>query len=317
MPALYLLAGAATSTGQTSSGLEGPFSWERYSWQILTGVLLLVLQTILITALLAQHSRRAKAVRQLRQRESDLRRHQEEIHGLAGKLLTAREDERRLIARRLHDDLSQHAATIGIAVSSLRRKAAKSPAAPPVELAQLWDTALSLSEGLRDLSHQLHPALLEHMGLVAALRAHCEEFTRASGISVLSQMPSEILSIQPDVALCLYRIAQEALRNVAKYSGAHQASLVLSKADGEIRLTIADSGRGFDVAEARRRGGLGLTSMQERAKLVGGELFIDSAPNQGARVVARVPRKSKAPPVAPMAHRATVRWALTVTKGPA
>ena len=146
-----------------------------------------------------------------------------------------------------------------------------------------------LSSAVHDLSHQLHPTKLEQLGLVAAVRGLCNELGHAHGLGIefaAEQVPS---SIPDDTALCLYRIAQEALRNVIKHSGARHARVELRGSPDAISLRISDDGSGFDPDSAAGKGGLGLVSMRERLRLVGGEITIDSRPSGGARIDVRIP----------------------------
>jgi signal transduction histidine kinase len=147
-----------------------------------------------------------------------------------------------------------------------------------------------LSSFVHDLSHQLHPAKLEQFGLLAALRGLCKELTQSNGLSV-EFTHHEVPDVIPeDSALCLYRIAQEALQNVIKHSAAHHADVELSGSAGEICLRIVDDGAGFDSKLSDGKGGLGLVSMRERLRLVGGAIVIDSQLSGGTRIDVRVPR---------------------------
>ena len=125
---------------------------------------------------------------------------------------------------------------------------------------------------IRNLSHELHPGVLQHAGLVAALKGHCAEFGRQYPIEVTLSAVDGLDGIPQDVALCLYRVAQEALRNIAAHAAAHKAQVTLRSNEKGLELVIADDGQGFDLAEARDVGGLGLISLDERVRLIGGSL---------------------------------------------
>jgi two-component system sensor histidine kinase UhpB len=163
------------------------------------------------------------------------------------------------------------------------------PAALVNELGDLEASALELADDLRQLSHDLHPAILEHAGLAAALRAHCSEVARVAGLSVAVTVDG-IRSVELDAALCLclYRVAQEALRNVVKHAGAGRVEVSVVATGGAAALVVSDDGRGFEPAHAPRSG-LGLVSMAERVRLIRGTLAIESAPGRGTQVRARVP----------------------------
>ena len=141
----------------------------------------------------------------------------------------------------------------------------------------------------RALSHELHPAALRHAGLVPAMRELCSQYGRGNSMrAVLAAKPRDI-NVSHEVALCVYRVTQEALRNAARHSGA-QGALVTLSTDGEaLELHIADDGKEFDESAARRRGGLGLTSIDERVRLVGGTVHVDTSPGRGTRISVRVP----------------------------
>jgi signal transduction histidine kinase len=146
---------------------------------------------------------------------------------------------------------------------------------------------MRLTTSIHALSHELHPALLERAGLGSALRTHCEEFEAVNGIRV--HFTSDLVQTVPfDLELCLYRIAQEALRNILKHSGAREVSVSLAEVAGHIQLAIKDAGRGFDP-QAVGGSGIGLMSMKERVRMVGGAFDIDSRPDGGTITRVMVP----------------------------
>ena len=208
---------------------------------------------------------------------------------LAARLITAQESERRRIALLLHDDLSQNIATMGVAISRLKRKPPETRELMVAELDQLGVQTHELTTQLRRLSHQLHPDVLEHVGLVAALESEVAEFGHNEQIKMEFKTKVQSVSIPPNVSLCLYRVAIEALRNVAKHSGASSASIALVEDDAGFTLEVSDSGRGFDVERSKRGSGLGLISAEERVKLLQGSLQIKSTP-AGTVLLAQVPR---------------------------
>ena len=146
-----------------------------------------------------------------------------------------------------------------------------------------------LSSEVHRLSHELHPAKLEQLGLVAAVRGFCEEFAVAHEMAVEFADRSVPRAVPQDTALCLYRIAQEALQNVVKHSGGTAARVELTMEGSELRLAIADDGVGFDPETMRANGSLGLVSMGERARFVHGLLSVESHAGKGTRVEVRVP----------------------------
>ena len=218
-----------------------------------------------------------------------MRRSNAQIQGLAGRLITAQEAERTRIARELHDDVNQQLAALSISLSGLKRRLPSEAAEAQQEVARLQQQTIALSEAIRHLSHELHPGVLQHAGLVAALQGDCAEFGSQHGIDVTFHADAGLEDIPADVALCLYRVAQEALRNIARHAGARRAEVALTRSDDILELRIADDGQGFDLAAARRRGGLGLISIDERVRLVQGGVQIVTEPRRGTELRVRVP----------------------------
>jgi len=204
-------------------------------------------------------------------------------------LITAQESERRRIALLLHDDLSQNIAAMGVAISRLKRKPPASSALMAAELDQLSSQTNDLTTQIRRLSHQLHPDVLEHVGLVAALETEVAEFGHNEKIKTEFKSEIQHEQIPSDVSVCLYRVAIEALRNVSRHSGAKSASVALAEDNVCFTLEVADSGGGFDVERAKRGSGLGLISAEERVKLLQGSFHVSSSPQSGTVITARIP----------------------------
>jgi PAS domain S-box-containing protein len=231
---------------------------------------------------------RRRAEEAIRQRQAALRQSHAQVRDLAGRLIRAQEEERRRLARELHDDLSQQLAALAMAVSALQQ-CAGAATGEGERLPGLRQRIDSICGTVRDLSHALHPAVLEHAGLAAALETHSVEFSRRHGIPVALAVDEGLEPLAGDVALCLYRVVQESLHNVAKHSGAAGASVTLARHSGELRLRIEDPGSGFDLENARRQEGLGLVSMEERVHALGGTLRIETRPGAGTRLEVRLP----------------------------
>src|SRR6185503_10167221 len=157
--------------------------------------------------------------------------------------------------------------------------------AAAAKVRHMTEQIVKLSTDVHAISRQLHPSILDDLGLADALESECHAFTDREGIAVALEIAPLPDSIPNDLALCLYRILQEALRNVAKHAQTDRVRVSLSAADGrEVVLRIADSGVGFDLPSGRTGPGLGLASMRERARLVGGELHVTSSPGGGATI---------------------------------
>lgn len=207
-------------------------------------------------------------------------------HALNAGLIRGQEEERRRLARELHDGLNQKLVALTLRIRGMENRL------DPVfhdELRILERWAEEVCEETRRVSHELHPATLEHLGLVASLRGLCREFSEQSGVNTefaVGELPTQL---SHEVSTCLYRVAQEALSNVAKHARGSDAGVMLLLEQEGVCLRITDWGKGFDVESARGHGGLGLTSMQERLRLLGGRLDIESKPGEGAVVIARIP----------------------------
>lgn len=221
--------------------------------------------------------------------EEKLLQSNRQIHALAARIITAQESERRRISLQLHDDLSQNIATLGLSLSRLKRKLPIAKEQIVDELNRLGQHTNDLTTQIRRLSHQLHPAVLEHLGLVAALESQVTEFGHEEQIEVhfSSQVSSE--KIPFDVSVCLYRVTLEALRNVSRHSGASSADISLFEDGDSLTLEVSDSGHGFDVEKAKRGTGLGLISIEERVLLLQGAFEVNSKPGFGTMLVARIP----------------------------
>jgi len=220
-----------------------------------------------------------------------LERHRAEsaLQSLTGKLLEAQEEERRRIARELHDGLNQRLAMLAVELGMLARQVRVKDKDLSDSIMKLRELTEGLSDDVRLLTHQLHPAALEHLGLVSALRGYCAEKSKHEGINVQFTVGHEPRQIPGEVAICLYRIVQEALGNIVKHSGAREAQVHLTRDPDCIRLSIVDSGSGFIPGQARRRDGLGLVSIKERVQIVSGKLTVQSAPGKGTKIEVLVP----------------------------
>jgi PAS domain S-box-containing protein len=232
---------------------------------------------------------RQRSVAALRTSEAALRRSQADLQHLAGRLISAQEEERRRLARELHDDLTQRLAVLAIEAGKLEGK----PDAPVKVLRDglclIRDEMVQLSEDVHGMSRQLHPALLEDLGLVDALESECERFSERESIKTTFRAVRIPADIPPDVALCFYRVAQECLRNIGKHSGAKKARVELRGNKDAMQLSIRDDGGGFDPLYSQGRGGVGLASMGERIRLVNGSLGVRSRAGRGTTIEVRVP----------------------------
>ena len=209
---------------------------------------------------------------------------------LSGRLINAQEQERARLARELHDDFAQRMALVHIELDSLAQVTENSLARK--RLSELREEVQGLGDDLHALSHRLHSSKLEILGLAVSVRSFCVEYAERHGIRVDFSHNHLPTSIPADTALALYRIVQEALRNVTKHSHALRAQVSLSANSTAISLTVTDNGVGFDPSSILLAEGIGLQSMKERARMVGGSLEVKSRPMQGTQIAVTVPLKT-------------------------
>lgn len=249
-----------------------PTVWEKYRDYLIAAGIVILLQMALIVELALAGKLRKKSERSARE--------------LARRLINAQEDERRRIAGELHDDVSQRLALVAIQLDTLR-------ASPPYsrddlvrELSVLYDETDLISSDIHQFSHELHPAILERLGLASALRRYCSEFSAHRKMAVDMSTSGEEPPMQLDTALAFFRIGQECLTNAAKHSGAIGCKVSLTYARHRITLAVEDKGRGFDPKSERAKAGLGIQSMHERLCSIDGVLRIESSPRTGTIVFA-------------------------------
>jgi PAS domain S-box-containing protein len=216
-------------------------------------------------------------------------RAESEIHALSARLISAQEEERTRIARELHDDLSQQIAALSIAATNLRKGMPPECADVRAQSERIQRKLVHLAESIRRLSHELHPAILQHSGLSAALGTYSFEFGALTGIKVSFQADGSFEKVPPPVALCIYRVAQEALQNIARHAKVAEAAVALRRSGGILCLTVSDQGIGMDLNRARGAPGLGLVSIRERTRLVNGSIGIESQPDKGTTLILTVP----------------------------
>jgi two-component system sensor histidine kinase UhpB len=268
-----------------------PGVWEQYRLYILAAATLVAVQSVLIAGLVVQRVRRRRTERALRDSELRFRDAAERNQDLAVRLMNAQEEERTRIARDLHDDVSQHLAGLGIMLSGLKRKVAKWGPDPDVDgtMATIQNGTSTLADRIRNLSHELHPSVLEHAGLTATLRRHCEDVEALHHSTVSFSADGDLDALGHDVALCLFRVAQEAVSNAVRHARAQTIGVHIKSTNEAVELEITDDGVGFVAGESGRRG-LGLRSIDERVRQVGGSVIVESQPGHGTRIRARIPR---------------------------
>jgi two-component system, chemotaxis family, CheB/CheR fusion protein len=224
--------------------------------------------------------------------EDALRLSRQELRALSGSLLRAQDEERRRVSRELHDDVSQNIAILQFDIEALEQMLPPSLDREKKQLLDIRDVAAQLSNDLRRIAYALHPSTLDLLGLTVALSAYAREFSRRTGIPVefsASGVPAEI---PPGIASSFYRIAQEALRNITRHCDGCVARVRLIGGQAHLTLVIHDNGPGFDRAAVRGKGGLGLVSMEERARLIHASFELETAPGRGVTITVSAPLDS-------------------------
>jgi len=219
------------------------------------------------------------------------RQAEEAARELSGRLINAQEEERSRLARELHDDVTQRLALLAIDAGRGERNLPS--AAGGTAMRAMRESLIRLSEDVHALAYRLHPSILEDLGLIEALKTECERFGRVASIPVDLKAQEVPDPLPHAVALCLYRIAQEALRNVGRHARASAVQVSLQRLDGGVQLAVRDNGAGFDPAQQRDRPSLGHASMRQRVYQLNGELEVESAPGHGTTVLAWVPLKEE------------------------
>jgi signal transduction histidine kinase len=208
---------------------------------------------------------------------------------LSGRLIDAQEKERSRLAAELHDDFSQRLALLALGLENASEALPDSPRSAKQQLQQLMNSASELGADIHTVSHRLHSATLESLGLEPGISSLCKEFSDRHGIEIDFSADKIPRVVDPTVALCLFRIVQEALQNLRKHSGAARAEVRLVKHADRISVSVYDQGKGFDMNDMKEHQGLGIRSMEERARLLSGRFEIHSKPGRGTRVEAAIP----------------------------
>lgn len=214
------------------------------------------------------------------------KRADEALRALAAKLLTAQEEERRRVAREMHDDWTQRLAVMSLDLAKMEQHVGD-PEATLSLLRTMQEQLVDLSEAVHALSRQLHPSILDDLGLAEALRSECASFSRRENIVIDYRAEAVPQSVPKDIALCVYRVAQEALRNLAKHAAVREAWVTLAATGQDLVLSVRDEGIGFDASNVRTEPGLGLVSMAERVRLVRARMSLTSKPGRGTIIEVR------------------------------
>jgi len=254
-----------------------PNLWEQYRRILLMGLLALASLSLLTIYLLLERKQLTAA------RNEQMR--------LGGLLINAHDEERSRLAGEIHDDFSQRLAVLSLGLETVAEGIPESLQETHRQMRELTESASELGADLHSLSHRLHSTTLERLGLAAGVASFCNEFGAQQGLQIEFSQQDVPRSVSPEIALCLFRIVQEALRNVQKHSGAAHAQVRIEKVDDTLHLSISDDGVGFDVEDGSRPQGLGLWSIRKRVRLVGGRYEICSKKQEGTRIDVWTPIK--------------------------
>jgi PAS domain S-box-containing protein len=219
---------------------------------------------------------------------TERKRAEEALSGMTRKLVEAQEQERIRIARELHDDINQRLALLAIELDRVREKRNDLPSEIRDHMQELQQMTADISSRVYALSHELHSLTPDSLGLAKGMRSWCREFGQRQKL-IIDFKSHDVPTPPRDISLCLFRVLQEALHNAAKHSGVKRIEVQLAATSGEIQLIVSDLGKGFNIEATRQSRSLGLTSMQERVRLVGGTIMIDSKPLAGTIVRVCVP----------------------------
>lgn len=261
-----------------------PTIFEQYKWYIAVAVAIGLIEAIVIIALLMNR-------RRLERERIERQRAEKAARDFSERLISAQEDERSRLARELHDDVTQRLAVL--AIEAGRAQVRGQSQGTDTAMREIGEGLVKLSEDVHALSYRLHPSILDDLGLIEALKAECERFSKLESIPVDLTIEENLVAPTQQIALCLFRIAQEALQNVGRHARASRAEVSLQSLDSGFQIYVRDDGVGFDPKHHRDRPSLGLASMQQRIYLLGGELDIESSPGHGTIVLAWVPAREE------------------------
>ena len=235
----------------------------------------------------------AKDITERLQAEAAIHEREQELQTLTDRLILGQEEERRRLARELHDDLSQRLAVLAIETGNLQSAVQDGNGSILTPLLHIRDKTIQIAADVHNISRRLHPSILDDLGLSKALEAECRQFSTREGIGINFSVGSIPADLPKEVSLSIYRIIQEGLNNIAKHACANHVTVSLNTYETGLHLIVADDGIGFDVAGVSGKPGLGLSSIRERVRLVNGKHRIISEPDKGVTIKVTVPLKSE------------------------
>jgi len=234
---------------------------------------------------------KSRMIREREHAETELKHSYLQIRRLASHLQNIREEERASMAREIHDELGQQLTSLKLDVNWLLLKLNGVEAQVVEKVSNMEKHLMNALVTVKKLASELHPALLDKLGLIEAIRWQSKEFEKRTGIKITLDLPDTLKEISTKTNIALFRIYQESLTNVARHSGATNVFCSLQPNNGDLLLTITDDGKGFDVAATEQQHSLGLLGMRERSVMIGGKYEITSEPGKGTKVLAILPFK--------------------------
>jgi len=219
----------------------------------------------------------------------ELHRSLDQLHALAARLQSVREEERTTVAREIHDELGQAMTAIRLDLAALRRELPPDGKGAALRIERLLKLADETIQSVRRIATELRPGVLDDLGLAAAVEWAAEEFQTRTGMECHVSLPDSEISLDPERATALFRIFQETLTNVARHAHATEVKVRLARSNGDLFLEVHDNGKGISEGELSESQSLGILGMRERALVLGGELTITGAPGKGTTVNVRIP----------------------------
>ena len=253
-------------------------------------------QAIHVIGTLQDITERKNLEKKLQESEEILRNNQKDLQKLAGRLISVKEEELRRLSRDLHDDLTQRLAVLAIEAGKLELHLSDYGQELPEyiqSISGIKEQLIKISEDVHRISRQLHPTIIEDLGLVRAIESECAALGKRENIEIFFTSEDEPDRFPDNVPLCLYRVIQEGLHNCISHSGTNRCEIVLKGTGDAIVLALKDEGSGFDPVEVRNKPGMGLSSMRERVQLVGGQFKVDTEPGRGTTIHVSIPLEKK------------------------
>jgi PAS domain S-box-containing protein len=236
---------------------------------------------------------RKKYEEQLKQMEEELRWNKNDLESLAGHLIVRKENELSGLARELHDDITQRLAVLAIEAGSIEKDFKELPGPVLEKVARIKEQLIKLSKNIHDISRDIHPSILDDLGLERAIQSECGDFSSRTGIAVIFTPKNIPRNISKEISLPVYRIIQEGLANIVKHADTKNAYVFLEGSDDRLILTVRDTGVGFDHKKVRKMATLGLGGIRERARLIDGKSSITSNPGKGTTIEVSIPYKRR------------------------